>query len=214
MYYTIDLLKGQGIPAKSRPEGIVAMVITAAVPFVIALSMIGIYLSAKVIIGIHKSEIANYERKIEEFSDRMITYKNKCQQKAELQRYLSETSEVIDKHNQWSVILVTIVENMPDSLVLNRLSVNENKVRVTVPDKKNPDKKKQLMVPSRTLSMILQGSSSAETDRAVKEFRKRLQLSSVLGPKVEDIPVSQKVDEENNQKIISYEMKCIFKPQI
>jgi len=214
MHYSIDLLKGQGIPARSRPEGIIATAITAVVPLVIALSIIGLYFSTKVVIEVHKTEIANCQRRIEEFSSQMIDYKSRSSLKADYEGCLSETSIALGKHNQWSDILVAVVENLPDSLVLNKLSVQENKVRVKVPDKNNPGEKIEKIVPSRTLSMKLEGPSSDDTDKAVKKFRKRLQLSSVLGPKLEDIPVSQEVDVEDGHNVISYELKCIFKPQI
>jgi hypothetical protein len=62
--------------------------------------------------------------------------------------------------------------------------------------------------------MDLEGPTSSETDRAVKEFRRRLQMSSVLGPYLEDIPVSQEVGEQGDRNVMSYELKCIFKPRI
>ena len=42
--FTIDLLKGQGIPIKSRPTGIAISAAAVAVPVIIAIVMLGFYL--------------------------------------------------------------------------------------------------------------------------------------------------------------------------
>ena len=36
----------------------------------------------------------------------------------------------------------------------------------------------------------------------------------MVGAKLEDIPVSQKVELVNDREVITYEMKCILRPQI
>ncbi len=43
--FTIDLLKGEGVPVKSGPGGITIAVVTLVVPIVIAIVMLGLYLS-------------------------------------------------------------------------------------------------------------------------------------------------------------------------
>ncbi len=62
--FTIDLLKGQCIPAKSRPEGIAIAAATFAVPIIIAIVMFGFYLSNIINISIQKREVVRYKKKI------------------------------------------------------------------------------------------------------------------------------------------------------
>lgn len=212
--YAIDLLKGQGIPARSRPEGIVVIAITTLVPVIVAIAMVGVYLSNKVIINVQKQEVAGFERKIDNLSEAMGIYKSYSQKKGRIQQCLTEASNVIGRRSQWSDILVAIVENMPESLVLKRLSLKQSTTRVKVPDKDNPDTKVEMTVPFRTLSMSLDGPAGKQTDKAVKEFREKLRSSSVLSSKVEDMPVSQEVDFVGDKEMITYELKCIFRPQI
>ena len=40
--FDIDLLKGQGIPIRSRPEGVAVAIVTVAVPVIIAIVMFGL----------------------------------------------------------------------------------------------------------------------------------------------------------------------------
>ncbi len=62
--YMIDLLKGQGVPIRSRPEGIAIAVVTAAAPVIVAIIMFSVYLSSKIATSVQMREINNYETKI------------------------------------------------------------------------------------------------------------------------------------------------------
>lgn len=212
--FTIDLLKGQGIPARCRPEGLAATAITAIVPVVIAVAMIGLYMSNRVILNIQRQESASCDRKIEELSDAMAAHRLYEQQKSQIKQRVTETAGAIDRYNQWSDVLVTLAENMPDLLVLRRMSVEQYTTRVQVPDTQNPGTNREIMVPARTLKLTLASVGSGDTDNAVREFRDRIRTSSVIGPRLEDIPVSQEMDYIDDQEVITYEMSCIFKPRI
>jgi Tfp pilus assembly protein PilN len=211
---TIDLLKGQGIPARSRPEGIIATAVTVVAPVAIAITMLGVYLSNRVVINIQRREISGYEQKISELSDAMRIHKSYQQRRGTIQQRISETAGAIEAHEQWSEILVTIVKNMPESLVLRRMAVEQRTSKVRVADSEDPQKKVDKMVPARTLHLTLGGAAGEVSDREVQAFRDRLRVSSVLGPKLEDVPVSQQVEMVDGQEVITYEMRCILKPQI
>lgn len=212
--FTIDLLKGQGIPARSRPEGIIATAVTVVLPVAIAITMLGIYFSNRVVINIQKREIDGYEKKIAGLSDEMKTYELYEQRKGAIKQRISETAEAISDHQQWSDILVTIVENLPDSLVLERMSVESKAAKIKVADERNPKKKKNKTIIKRTLHLTLGGAAGEVSNREVQNFRDKLKVSKVLGPQVEDIPVSQRVEMENGREVITYEMKCILRSQL
>jgi hypothetical protein len=210
--FTIDLLKGQGIPIKSQPEGIVVTAATFAVPFIIAIVMFGFYLSNRIIISVQKQEIANYEVKIDELSGAVELQKSFEQEKGVINSCLSEVSSSFERHAQWSPVLVTLVKNMPDSMVLTKLEVKHDSVRRKVPRKDDPQKTIDVSVPVRTLQMNVSGSPQQNSDKAVKNFRESLLLSALLRPKLEDIRVSQKSDTLDGQDVVSYEIDCVFKP--
>lgn len=212
--FTIDLLKGQGIPARSRPEGIIATAATIVIPLAIAITMMGIYLTNRIVINIHKQEISGYEDKIVELADAMEAHRLYEQRKGTIKQRISEAAEAIITHEQWSDVLITVVENMPESLVLKRMAVELRTTKMKVPDKTNPGTEIDMAVPARTLNLTLGGAAGEVSDREVQAFRDRLRVSSVLGSRLEDIPVSQKVEMVDNREVITYEMKCIFKPRI
>jgi len=212
--FTIDLLKGQGIPARSRPEGIIATAVTIVVPLAIAITMTGVYVTNRIVLNIQEQEISGYQKKVVELSDAMQAHKLYEQHKGTIKQRIAETAQAIVAHDQWSDVLITVVENMPESLVLERMAVELRTTRVRVTDSKDPGKKVDKSVPARTLHLTLGGAAGEVSDREVQAFRDRLRVSSILGSRLEDIPVSQKVEMVGEREVITYEMKCIFRPRI
>lgn len=212
--FTIDLLKGQGIPAKSRPEGIAIAAAALAVPVIIAIVMFGLYLRNKIIISIQKQEIANYETRIDKLSDAVELQKSFEYEKNAISSCLSEVSTSIGRHTQWSPVLATLVKNMPDSVVLTDLEVKQGSVKRKVPKKDDPKKMIEISVPVRTLQINVCGSPQSNCDKAVRDFRERLRSSAFLGPKLENIRVSQRFGTLQSRDVVFYQIDCVFKPEL
>jgi hypothetical protein len=212
--FTIDLLKGQGIPIKSRPCGAAIAAMAFAVPILVAMVMLGFYLGDRIVISAKKQEIVNYEGYINKLSDAVKLQESFEKEKNNINSCLSEALSSAGKHTQWSPILTTVVENMPDSMVLTRLEVKQRSVNKKVPKKEDPNKMADVSVPVSTLQMSVSGRPQADNDKAVKDFKDRLRLSALLAPKLEDIVVSQKSDTFEGQDVVSYEIDCIFKPEL
>jgi len=210
--FTIDLLKGQGVPAKSRPEGIVIASVTLAVPIIVAIVLFGFYLRNSIIIPIQRQDIANYEAKISKLSNAITLQKSLEKEQSIIGSCISEVKSSIGRHTQWSPVLATFVENMPDTVIMTTLDIKQTYIKSKVPQKDDPQKKVDISIPVRTLHMSVYGSSQSSCSEAIREFRERLLSSSLLGPRLEDIRVSQKSTFVENQSVISYEIDCIFKP--
>jgi Tfp pilus assembly protein PilN len=210
--FTIDLLKGQGIPIRSGPWGLVIAATAFAVPIFVAIVMLGFYLGDRIVISEKKQAIVNYERYISKLSDAVKLQESFEKEKSNINNCLSEALSSAGKHTQWSPILATVVESMPDSMVLTRIEVKQRPANKKVPQKDDPNKMIDVSVPASTLQMSVSGRSQANNDKAVKDFKDRLRLSALLAPKLEDIIVSQKSDTFEGQDVVSYEIDCIFKP--
>jgi len=210
--FTIDLLKGQGIPIKSRPEGIAIAAVTLIVPIIIVIVMFGFYLSNSIAISIQKQRIINYETKIGELSDAVELQKSFEKDKDIINSSLSEVKSSIDRHIQWSPILAMLVKNMPDSVVLTGLETRQKTVRMEMPQKDDPKKKISTFVPVRTLHITVCGSPRSNCGKAVMGFKDSLRTSALLRSKLEKIKVSQGFAKLDDRDVISYDIDCIFKP--
>ena len=67
--FTIDLLKGQAIPLKSKPGSLAIIVISAAIPVTIAVGMLSFYQRNQIVVSVKAKEIDQYQADINELSD-------------------------------------------------------------------------------------------------------------------------------------------------
>jgi hypothetical protein len=212
--FTIDLLKGQGVPRKSRPDVIAIAAIAAAVPLLISIVMLDRYLRTRTSISIQEQAIVNHLAKIDELSADVEMQRSLQKEKALMSNSLSEVSLCLVRYIQWSPVLVTLVKNMPEQIVLTGLSVKQRSVRRLVPSEGRPDEMVNVDVASRTLSLNLSGNVQHDYHKTVQDFRDRLWSSTVLGSKLEDIVFSQEPDRIEDHDIVSCSMDCMFKPKL
>jgi Tfp pilus assembly protein PilN len=212
--FRIDLLKGQGIPPKSGPVGLVIGVVTAIVPVILVIMIVGFYRHNKVTMSIRQQEIAKLETKAGELSGAVKYRKALEQKKVHYSACISEVNSSIGKFTQWSPVLAMLVDNMPGKVVLTDLKVELDSVEKEVPKKDNPKKKVTINVPVNKLWLSVSDSGRGGCDEAVKEFRDRLWSSPVLGPRLANIDVSHRTDEQKGKDIVFYEINCLFKPEL
>lgn len=216
--FAIDLLKGQGRPVRTRPQGVAIFVATFAVPMMVAILMAGYYYRNKVVISIHKQNIANYAAQTERLADALKLRDAWEKDKSAINGCLTEVAGSIGRHTQWSPVLVALVQNLPESVVMNSMEVKQSSIKRkavvkagTEKDKK--DKKADTSVAVRTLKLRVSGNPSYDCDREIKAFRENLRASNVLGPKLEDVVIaSQGRDTLDGREVVAYDIDCIFKP--
>ena len=210
--FTIDLLKGRGIPVKRGPAGIVITAVTAIVPVVLVIMIFGFRSQDKVLMSLKKQEIESLEQKINRLSGDVEDQKVLEQEKIQASQCISEVNSLIKKYTPWSPILTTIIENMPGSVVLTGLNVKLDSVEKEVPKPDEPQKKIKINVPVNKLSLTVSDQGQGNCDEAVRDFQDRLRSSPVLGPLLAKIDVSHKTDNLEGKAVVSYTIDCLFKP--
>lgn len=212
--FTIDLLNGKGIPIKKRPWGVAIAALAFMVPVVVAVVMFGFYLSNRIVIKVARQEIITYEKNIEALADSVELHKSFEAEKNKIGKCISEVTTSVARHTQWSPVLVTVVKNIPSTMVLTNLEVKRSFVKKNVPKKDDPKTMVSVTVPVNRLQLSISGRAQADNDKAVKGFMDNLRISALLAPKLEDILVSQKAGSFEGQEVVSYEIDCIFKPEL
>ncbi len=210
--FTIDLLNGQAIPLKSKPGSLVIIAVTVAMPIAVAMGILSFYQHNRIVVSVKKQEIAKCQVKIDELSDAVELQKALEKEKTAYGSCLSEVKSSIKRHTQWSPVLTTLMENIPDSVVLNTLAVEHGTVKRKAPKKDDPDQMVEIDVLIRTLRLSVSGGPQNNCDDAVRDFRDRIRTSAYLGPRLEKIGVSQKSEMLDGQDVVSYEISCVFKP--
>lgn len=210
--FKIDLLKGQGVPPKRGPGGIAIVAVTVTMPVIVAIAMFGSYLHSKIVVSIKQQEIVRWEAEVDKLSNAVELQKALEKEKIVYGACLSEVKSSINRHTQWSPVLTTLIKDMPESVVLTEAGVEYDSVKRQVPKKDDPKKMIEIDVPVKTLRLRVCGGPRGNCDEAVKAFRDRLRSSALLGPRLENIGVSQKSETLEGRDVVSYEINCVFKP--
>lgn len=210
--FKIDLLKGQGVPMRSRPGGIAIAAVAITVPVIVSMAMSGFYLKNRIIMSINGRQTVKWKAEISKLSGIQEILDSFDKEKTVYDNYLKEVGFALDKHAQWSPVLTIVAEEMPESLLLTKLDVKQRFVKRKVPRKDNPKETVDVDVPVRTLQLSISTSPQPGSDKAVRDFRDSLRASSYLRPRLETIKVSQESETLKGQDVVTYEIDCIFKP--
>jgi Tfp pilus assembly protein PilN len=210
--FTIDLLKGQAIPLKRKPGSLAVVAITVVIPVIAAMGIISFYRHNKIVVSMKQQEITKCQAEIDLLSDAVELHRQLEKKKIAYSSCLAEVKSSIKRHTQWSPVLTTLMENIPDSVVLTSLELEHNFVRTKVPKKDDPKKTEEIDVPVRTLRLSVDSGHQTSSDEAIRDFQNGLRNSAFLGPKLDNIRVSKKSETLEGQNVVSYEMSCLFKP--
>lgn len=210
--FTIDLLKGQGIPVKSTPKRVVLGALTVGIPAAVALAMFNCYLQSATAISVQKQAISDYEAKTRKLSNAAASHDSLSEQKRRHTNTLVEVNTALARHTQWSPVLKTIVANLPDSVALAALEVKQQYEKKEVPKKDDSDKTMQVKVPVPMLRLRIAARPELEFDEALRDFRERLLSSQALHQKLKNIIISQTPGTLEGREVIVYELDCLFKP--
>jgi hypothetical protein len=209
--HTIDLLKGQGIPAKTTLGSAAMVVVMVVVPILAAAGMVDRYMQNKTDIEIKQQTIETEQQTIEEFADAVKFKKSLEKEQGAINSKLSEVSSCLGKYIQWSPVLETLAENMPAQMVISGLKAESTPLRQTVESEKDPGQTVNVTIIKRTLVLDISGSGNLDYGSMVQSYKKSLNLSTVLGPKLENIVVSQNRGRSVDDNTVSYTMNLMFK---
>jgi len=211
--YTIDLLKGEGIPIPCRPGGIAMACLIVVLPLLLGLGMTSYYMDGEVIVSIEKQQLGKLEAATNNLAAALQKKESLERQKAQAIGRLSDIKAAIEGYTQWTPALGAVVDNLSDVLILTRLEARLDSVRRKVPSKDDPARKVEVSVPVRTLKLCVAGRQAATSLDAVQNLQESLRSSPAIGPILDTITVSQNAAILGNQQAVLYELECVFKDE-
>ena len=204
--HTIDLLRGQGIPAKTTLGSVVMIIVVIAVPILAAAGMVDRYVQNKTEIEIKQQAIVNEQATIEKYTDAVKFKETLLNQQKTIHSKLSEVSSCLDRYIQWSPVLITLADKMPRGMVMNALRADSTIDRQRVAGEKNPKS-----TVKRTLVIDISGTERRDYNDDIEKYSKDLRSSSELGPMLEKIEFAQKPGTAGDINTVSYTMNLMFK---
>ncbi len=208
--HTVDLLRGRGIPPKTTLVGILIAAITALVPICTTAALLDRYFRNETFLEIRSQALAIETREQDSYSDAIKARAALEKKKAEVQNTLSEVVTFADGHIQWSPILTTLAEHMPEEMIVRSLEAVRKNTAVIVPSENDPENTARVTVPKRSLVIDVAGKQDADHDESVMTLRNELARSDALAGKLEDVVISQGAGGAAEEGVVSYEVICIF----
>lgn len=209
--YTIDLLKGDGIPIPARPGGIAMACLIVVMPLLLGLGFVSYYMDGRVVISIEKEQLRKLEAASGALAEAVARKELLEQDKTRATGVLSDIKANLGGYTQWSRVLEALIENLSDTLVLTRLEARKDMARRKVPAKEDPTMRVEVTVPVRALKVSVCGRQPGTALEAVQKLQEDLRSSPAIGPILDTITVSQNATTLDGQQAVMYELDCVFK---
>ncbi len=205
----IDLLQGGGLPAKSKP-GVVALgTLPFLVPLVVALAVVGMYRSDKLVLDAVEQQVAVREGQIASYSSSQAYIEGVERERRASGEVLVETSTLVGRHMAFSPVVLALTESVPSGVSVDRIEVFRREVRAKVPKADDPHVTVDVTVYEYILEIRVRGDS--KDAGPIQELIGRLKGSVVLSEKLEDVRLaSQRPMETESGSYVQYDIECVF----
>jgi hypothetical protein len=212
--FTIDLLKGAGVPIKNSPGTVALKALPFVLPLLVAVYLVGSFQFNRTVIAMEQSGINKMQEKLTEYSADIQQARQWNTATDQVRKNLVEVTRGLGRHIQWSRTLQMLVEQMPESIGLKEIKLARNTTREKFADPQDSQKQVDKMVIHRILTLVLYGDPSWETDEAVQQYLTRLEQTPGIQNRMKDIRIVARQSEELNGKSFTiHTIECEFQPQ-
>jgi uncharacterized protein (DUF2344 family) len=194
--FKIDFLKGQGLPARSRRVEIGLFAGIAAVSALILCLLFMQYFHNSLVLRAKQKYSASLESRLKEAAGKGSI---KSRIKKNLGIYHEcyfEIASSIGRYVQWTPLLRELANSLPQSMLINELSVTRSISKEKVTSIRDTGKQVDFEIVKRTLNSDLLGFNTDENDTAVKSYLAIWRDSEVLSSAFEKVYLAESSDAE------------------
>jgi len=207
--FEIDLLKGQGIPIKSKPGGAALLAFTVAIPVIAVTVILVNYVHTGILLSMQKQSLERFQERISNLSEITELRRTIYLKKNDINLCLTEVNDVLPQYLSWSPILEMIARNMPENLVLKELNVTSKLTTELSVNVDEPSKTKKALKSERILKITLYRNINQGSDEVVLNFLQNLDASGFIKEKSANVrPLSQSADDKKDAMF--YVIECVF----
>ena len=189
--FKIDFLKGQGLPAMSRPLDVAMLTVCSMIAIVVFTLLSIEYFTIETELQLNQTILSNKQRlceidtNVSKYKKRLAVY-NQC---------YAEVTDSIDRYIQWTPVLHEFAETLPYTMLLNELNAKRTLAKKKVTSRKDPEKKVDFEFFKRRLKADLYviGDGGEE---GLKSFLADLRNSDQLQDVFDDVSLAESSDAE------------------
>ncbi|MHC4855068.1 MAG: hypothetical protein ACYS72_01530 [Planctomycetota bacterium] len=211
--FSIDLLKGKGLPQKLD----VRKSALKAVPILIPLLAMGVFAASyqrnASMLRAQRQALAGNQRQIAQYTKDVMEYNKIDTQIKGLEKCLNDISKALSYRIQVSDLLTELVQALPESIFIYEMNMSRNAVNEKIQQENSAEVKQRLVV-RRHLKLVLCGYDPEKSDVAVQDYVSELEKSPLLtGLFVEMKPSARQQGEVDGRPAIYYEIDCVLREQ-
>jgi hypothetical protein len=211
--FSIDLLKGKGLPQKLE----VRKAVLKAVPILIPLLAMGVFAASyqrdTSTLRAQRQALADNQRQIAQYTKDVMEYNKIDAQIKGLEKCLNDISKALSYRIQVSDLLTELVGALPESIFMYEMNMSRSAVNEKIQQEGSAEVKQRLVI-RRQLKLVLCGYDPEKSDVAVQDYVGELGKSPLLtGLFVEMKPSARQQGEVDGRPAIYYEIDCVLREQ-
>lgn len=210
--YTIDLLKGQNLPARKRPAVLIISGIAFCVPVIMAVILFMSYFRDKAALNHYRTQLESLDKKIIDMQKPRLYAESIVDDNVEIKRCLDDVNDALARYAQWSDMLVEIGRRMPRSLIVDGIDVTVRNKNKQVKSKVEKGKMINIRFPSRTMVISMFTYSPGRGDEDVRKLQKAIKSGNAFSRFIEDVIIAvREPDKLEDKDIVRYEVNCMLR---
>lgn len=211
--FSIDLLKGKGLPRKVDLTRSALKVLPILVPVLAVAAFASAYQHDRAALQSQQQTLRSNQQQLEGYAADVAEYDAINQRITRMKRCLKDISKSLSYRVQVSEVFAELVQLLPKNIFVYEMELDRNSVRKKI-QQTDSDEVKQVLVVHRTLSLVLCGYDSDQSDAAVQDYVNTLKQSPLLAEMFTEIkPPARQQGEVDGRTAIYYEIECILREQ-
>ena len=211
--FSIDLLKGKGLPEKTDLKRSVLKVLPILIPVLAVTLFASAYQHNGASLRTQQQRLLSNQQQLSLYTEDVADY-NKMNLKIKgMKKCLNDISKAMAYRVQVSEVFVELVQALPESIFVYEMKLDRNAAQKKIQQPDSGEVTQRLVV-RRKLNLVLCGYDAERSDAAVQEYVNTLKQSPLLTEIFTEIkPSARQQGEVDARSAIYYEIDCVLREQ-
>jgi hypothetical protein len=211
--FSIDLLKGKGLPEKVDLKKSTLKALPILIPVLAVTLFASTYQRDKTLLQDQQRTLSTNQRQLQLHREDISEY-NKMNVKIKgMEKCLDDISKAMSYRVQVSEVFVELVQALPENIFVYEMELDRSAAQEKIQQPDSDEVKQQLVI-RRKLDLVLCGYDADKSDAAVQEYVNALKQSPLLTEVFAEIkPPARQQGEVDGRAAIYYEIECILREQ-
>ena len=211
--FSIDLLKGKGLPEKTDLKRSILKALPILIPVLAVTLFASAYQHNGASLRTQQQRLLSNQQQLSLYTEDVADY-NKMNLKIKgMKKCLNDISKAMAYRVQVSEVFVELVQALPESIFVYEMKLDRNAAQKKIQQPDSGEVTQRLVV-RRKLNLVLCGYDAERSDAAVQEYVNTLKQSPLLTEIFTEIkPSARQQGEVDARSAIYYEIDCVLREQ-